>query len=278
MNVQEGPNPEFQPGCDIDFTKLDVSNGLTLRCMTSTLTHQMSLFPNTNVKDKDSSILTYTALQDKFDKYDVFHNHIEEDVVGLVKDLDTLQEEIDDKADASHTHPDLETAIAGKADVGHKHTKNDITDLGDLDQTYAKVSDLNTKQDTLIAGEGITIQINTISAQQVEIVSNLTDTSDDKALSASMGKKLNDEKADVNHNHDTSYATKTELNSKQNILTAGEGIKIENNTISAEVTDPYVLPKATTDTLGGVMVGDGLSVTEEGVLSVPLASTEKPVS
>lgn len=35
--------------------------------------------------------------------------------------------------------------------------------------------------------------------------------------------------------------------------------------------EPYVLPPATTGTLGGVIVGDNLLVTQEGVLSVDIA-------
>lgn len=36
---------------------------------------------------------------------------------------------------------------------------------------------------------------------------------------------------------------------------------------------PYVLPPATTSTLGGVIVGDHLEVTEEGVLSVTVVNS-----
>ena len=145
-----------------------------------------------------------------------------------------------------------------------------------------------------ITGDGVL----SATGIEVEIVDNLTNTSPDKALSANMGKTLND--------------------TKQDKLTAGTGISIEDNTISATVsgsdyagTDPinvdneqhtisintattdtlgvvqpdgttitidngvisavggasYELPIADADTLGGVKVGSGLSITSDGVLS-----------
>lgn len=46
----------------------------------------------------------------------------------------------------------------------------------------------------------------------------------------------------------------------------GQTIKIEDGKLKAEV-DSYTLPPATTDALGGVKVGTGLSVTDDGTLS-----------
>ena len=43
-------------------------------------------------------------------------------------------------------------------------------------------------------------------------------------------------------------------------------------TIPESRYEPYVLPPATTATLGGVIVGDHLSVTEDGTLSVIVAN------
>ena len=48
----------------------------------------------------------------------------------------------------------------------------------------------------------------------------------------------------------------------------GSGLSIDNNgVLSADGTDPYVLPTASADELGGVKVGEGLSIDENGVLS-----------
>jgi hypothetical protein len=56
------------------------------------------------------------------------------------------------------------------------------------------------------------------------------------------------------------------LNDKQNTLTAGSNITISNGTISATDTI-YTLPSATTSTLGGIIVGNNLSIAADGTLS-----------
>ena len=73
------------------------------------------------------------------------------------------------------------------------------------------------------------------------------------------------------HNHTIGQITNLQstLAGKQDKLTAGQGILIQNNTISSTVSDSYVLPEASTTTLGGVKIGAGLSVTDDGILSVP---------
>lgn len=53
----------------------------------------------------------------------------------------------------------------------------------------------------------------------------------------------------------------------------------DTNSLDATITIPqvieeqYVLPPATRETLGGIIVGENLLVTEEGVLSVDTASS-----
>lgn len=56
------------------------------------------------------------------------------------------------------------------------------------------------------------------------------------------------------------------LNDKQNTLTAGNNITLSNGTISATDTI-YTLPSATTSTLGGIIVGNNLSIAADGTLS-----------
>lgn len=49
----------------------------------------------------------------------------------------------------------------------------------------------------------------------------------------------------------------------------GDGLEIEEDgTLNAEGEDPYVLPKASDETLGGIKVGDGLEIEEDGTLNV----------
>lgn len=62
----------------------------------------------------------------------------------------------------------------------------------------------------------------------------------------------------------------TNWNNKQDVLTAGNNITIENGVISASGSGEgglAELPIATSDTLGGIKVGEGLEITEDGILS-----------
>lgn len=70
----------------------------------------------------------------------------------------------------------------------------------------------------------------------------------------------------ITTNEDAISALRTALLGKQDTLTAGANVQIENNVISATDT-VYTLPPATTSALGGVKVGEGLSVEADGTLS-----------
>ena len=55
-------------------------------------------------------------------------------------------------------------------------------------------------------------------------------------------------------------------------IKVGENLSIsEDGTLSANGGDSYVLPSATADTLGGVKIGDNISVTADGVISVDMS-------
>lgn len=74
--------------------------------------------------------------------------------------------------------------------------------------------------------------------------------------------------ADV-HNYDDTDVKGSISNlesTKQDKLTAGSNITIENNIISATDTK-YELPTASSTTLGGIKIGDNLSISEDGTLS-----------
>ena len=55
--------------------------------------------------------------------------------------------------------------------------------------------------------------------------------------------------------------------SKQDILTAGANITISNDNVISATGSSYALPQATSSTLGGIKVGENLSITEDGILS-----------
>lgn len=66
--------------------------------------------------------------------------------------------------------------------------------------------------------------------------------------------------------------SKSELDAKQDKLVAGSNITIENNIISATDTK-YELPTASSTTLGGIKIGDNLSISEDGTLSATSGSS-----
>lgn len=119
-------------------------------------------------------------------------------------------------------------------DAGYLTQHQSLSNYYTKSETDAELAD---KQDVLTAGTGITIDANnvisatgggggdyvdvpTFNQKEVAIAQALTD--------------LNENKADKTELPDTStFATKTELNAKQDVLTAGTGISIQNNVISA---------------------------------------------
>ena len=119
-------------------------------------------------------------------------------------------------------------------DAGYLTQHQSLSNYYTKSETDAELAD---KQDVLTAGTGITIDANnvisatgggggdyvdvpTFNQKEVAIAQALTD--------------LNENKADKTELPDTStFATKTELNAKQDTLTAGTGISIQNNVISA---------------------------------------------
>ena len=119
-------------------------------------------------------------------------------------------------------------------DAGYLTQHQSLSNYYTKSETDAELAD---KQDVLTAGTGITIDANnvisatgggggdyvdvpTFNQKEVAIAQALTD--------------LNENKADKTELPDTStFATKTELNAKQNTLTAGTGISIQNDVISA---------------------------------------------
>ena len=73
-----------------------------------------------------------------------------------------------------------------------------------------------------------------------------------------------------NHVKAITEADITNWNNKQDVLTAGNNITIENGVISASGSGEgglAELPIATADVLGGIKVGEGLEITEDGILS-----------
>lgn len=68
--------------------------------------------------------------------------------------------------------------------------------------------------------------------------------------------------------HANNYSLPTATETRLGGIKVGENLTITSDgTLNASGGDPYELPPATTTDLGGVIVGDNLSITEQGVLS-----------
>ena len=106
-------------------------------------------------------------------------------------------------------------------------TENDITDLNTTKAVTPKLlkDNLNTKQDILTAGSGISIENNTII--------NTKDTVDWGKINGNITsqKDLQDV---LNTKVDTNYLS-TQLSLKQDLLEGGNGIEIVNNRINGSV-------------------------------------------
>lgn len=67
----------------------------------------------------------------------------------------------------------------------------------------------------------------------------------------------------------------------QSSITAGDNVTIEETTDGVKISSiatKYTLPVASSTTLGGIKVGDNLSITEDGTLSATSGSSEPPVN
>jgi hypothetical protein len=157
----------------------------------------------------------------------------------------------------SRINTDLTTAIGGKAPTSHTHTIANITDLQTtLDgkaptshtHTIANITDLQTTLD----GKAPTSHTHTIAN-----ITNLQTTLDGKAPTS--------------HTHTIANITdlQTTLDAKQATLTAGTGISIVSNTISATTSAP------TSATLIGIL-NTAQFVNNTGTSKIDILSTWKP--
>lgn len=104
----------------------------------------------------------------------------------------------------------------------------------------------------------------------VKIVQNAENSLTELTLDAT-GQVIDQLKSDVSTLQNEVSVLNTEMNTKSPKLTAGENIALtpqDNGTIKIDSTGGLTeLPIASADTLGGVKIGENLSITEDGVLS-----------
>ena len=135
---------------------------------------------------------------------------------------------ISGKADTSAVTQEISAAVSGKADSSSVYTKSEVD------------AALSGKQDTLIAGSGITISGNVISSEGGNNVIELTqaeyDALVDKDPSAfyiiTDAQEIN--LSDYYTSAQTQSAINAAVSGKQDTLIAGSGITISGNVISAQ--------------------------------------------
>lgn len=148
--------------------------------------------------------------------------------------------------------PDL-TVYAEKselAQVAFSGAYADLSGTPDL-SVYATLSDLDGKQDTLTAGDNITITNNVISATAEPQVNA------DWDATSGVSQILNKPDLSV-------YATEAELSGYQEVLTPGTGIDITNNTISVDTTTIATQSDLSTGLAGKqdtLTAGDNITIT-----------------
>src|SRR5574344_238775 len=130
--------------------------------------------------------------------------------------------------------------VKGNAETDYRKGNVNITasniGLGNVDNT----SDLNKPISTAQAAKN--------TQYETDIAANTTSITTEANARAS---------ADTN--------LQTNIDNKQDILTAGSNITISADNIISATASP--LTPATTNTLGGIIVGDNLTITTAGVLS-----------
>lgn len=174
---------------------------------------------------------TYSSSKIK-ELLDAFKLEVEEAFDEINEDIDTLEESIVTLNSSLTTQIDrIDNLSTSKANVNHNHVITDITDLNTMLSTLSdnistinsNISGINTilanKQNTLTPGNNITIENNVINANI-----NITQSTGTSTTAVMSQNAVTTELA--------TKANTTDLNAKQNTLTQGEGIKLQNNTIS----------------------------------------------
>ena len=155
--------------------------------------------------------------------------------------------------------------ISGKADVATTLSGYGITDAYTKTEVDSKLSAVYKFKGTVESIDSLPSSGNTVGD-----VYNVEDTGANYAWTESGWDKLS-ETIDL-----SGYATKTELNNKVDKVT-GKGLSTEDYTSTEKQKlaglSNYTLPTASSSILGGVKIGDNLSIDANGVLSADAQST-----
>ena len=288
----------------------DVVNGLALKADID------NTYSKSDIDTFFNNLLKIPAIEDQEGKYlKVLQGEIVwSDITGDIVSIDKLNEELDKKVDKIDGYSLISISelerLAGVSNYDDQPIKEDLELLKEEVDTKASINSLNNyvlKNDLTDTLDEYALKSDISSkAEASDLISHISNTlNPHKVTKEQIGLGNVNNTSDINK--PISIAMQTALNEKQDNLTTGYGISIENNVITNTVPNvqsdwlaeegnaviinkpnlatvatsgsyndledkpvipsEYVLPIASSSQLGGIKVGSGLAISGDGTLS-----------
>lgn len=163
----------------------------------------------------------------------------------------------------------IQEALAEKADVSSVPTK--VSDL-ENDSSFISSSTVETMIEEAV--DGVVSATNPVD----DALSNVSENAvQNKVVSEALENKVSMSLEDIRDDNDSKIGERVTLRDKDNEATFAVSLDLQGQQITgASVVQEYELPVATPETLGGIRVGSGLTISSEGVLS-SVVSGKEPV-
>ena len=287
----------------------DVVNGLSLKADAD------KTYTKEDIDTFFNNLLKIPAIEDQNGKYlkvldgEIIWSDITGDMVSITKLNEELEKKVDKIDGYSLISIDELQRLSNISNYDDQPIKEDLELLKQEVDTKASINSLDnyvSKNDLSDTLDEYALKSDiTSKAEASDLVSHISNTSNPHRVTAEqVGLGNVDNTSDMNK--PISIQTQTALNLKQNILTAGNGIVIEDDIITNKspnvqadwlaeeglaeilhkpnlatvatsgsyndledkpvIPSEYVLPIASSSQLGGIKVGSGLAITEDGTL------------
>lgn len=163
----------------------------------------------------------------------------------------------------------IQEALAEKADVSSVPTK-----VSDLENDSSFISSSTVEGMIRDAVDGVVSATNPVD----DALSNVSENAvQNKVVSEALENKVSMSLEDIRDDNDSKIGERVTLRDKDNEATFAVSLDLQGQQITgASVVQEYELPAATPETLGGIRVGSGLTISSEGVLS-SVVSGKEPV-
>ena len=287
----------------------DVVNGLSLKADAD------KTYTKEDIDTFFNNLLKIPAIEDQNGKYlkvldgEIIWSDITGDMVSITKLNEELEKKVDKIDGYSLISIDELQRLSNISNYDDQPIKEDLELLKQEVDTKASINSLDnyvSKNDLSDTLDEYALKSDiTSKAEASDLVSHISNTSNPHRVTAEqVGLGNVDNTSDMNK--PISIQTQTALNLKQNVLTAGNGISIEDDIITNKspnvqadwlaeeglaeilhkpnlatvatsgsyndledkpfIPSEYVLPIASSSQLGGIKVGSGLAITEDGTL------------